>query len=151
MMRNILKFLAIFAIVIAFTSCKSEDVRFKEDLVGDWHYEGEENGVNIDVWLSFSEDDTFKMYQLVGEGAYWSSTGKYYYDLQKGIISGRYSDQTPWAHEYNFHVESGRLTLTPIGHEAPSTVYKRESIPAKVVANSLPLTKSEGLEIVPFL
>lgn len=151
MMRNIFKILVIFATVMAFTSCKPEDVRFKESLVGDWHFEGEENGVTIDVWLSFSDDDTFKMYQLVGEGAYWSSTGKYYYDLQKGIISGRYSDQTPWAHDYQFDVESGRLTLTPVGNEAPATVYRREAIPAEVIANSLPLTKSEGVETVPFL
>lgn len=151
MMRNIFKFLAIFATVVAFTSCKSDDARFKEDLVGDWHYAAEENGKVIDIWLSFSADDTFKLYQLVGEGAYWSSTGKYSYDLEKGIISGRYSDQTPWAHDYKFDVKSTTLTLTAV--DVPSYVvkYNRENVPSSVVEKSLPLTKSSGVEFIPFL
>lgn len=151
MKKYIYKIFTIFVLIAAAVSCKSDEMRSKEDLVGDWHYAGTENGVAMDIWLSLNLDDTFEMYQMVGEGAYWKSTGKYTADIETGIISGRYSDKTPWAHDYEFSVNGSVLTLTAVDTPSYTTTYKRETVPAEVKEKSLDLTKSSEMEFVPYL
>lgn len=150
-MRNIFKFLAVIFTFVAFASCQSEETALKEEIVGDWHYSAVENGIYMDVWLSLSPDGTFKLYQLVGKGAYWSSTGTYTVDTAKSIISGRYSDMTMWAHDYEFDIIVNTLKMTAV--DAPSHVvkYRRKAIPSDVIEKTLPLTKASTLEVVPFL
>lgn len=149
-MNKIVKIFVTFVFLLGMFSCQSDEVRQKEDLIGEWHYEGVESGINIDVWLALSADDTFEMYQMVGEGAYWKSTGSYEVDTQKGVISGYYSDKTPWAYDYEFSVSGGNLTLVAVGTDSKTT-YKRESVPAEVKEKTLDLTKSGPGEFVPYL
>ena len=119
-----------------------------EQLVGDWHYSGTEQGAEVDVWIAFSADKTFDMYQRIGTGAYWHTTGKY--KLNENVLSGVYSDKYPWKYEYSVKLYDATLVLTAEGVENYSVSYKRENIPAQVREKSLELTKSsEGF--VPFL
>lgn len=145
------KIFTTFVFCAALISCESSDMHNKEALIGDWHYSGTENNVTVDVWISFSADDTFEMYQMVGEGAYWKSTGSYKADSSTGVISGKYSDQAPWAHEYKFTVGGSALTLTALDTPSYETKYQRETVPAEVKAKALDLTKSGTESFVPYL
>lgn len=151
MKKYIIRLFSIFVICAALMSCKSDGLRNKEALIGDWHYAGTENGITEDVWLSLSADETFEMYQLIGEGAYWRSTGTYDVDIESGVISGMYSDQTPWGHDYEFSVSGNSLTLTAVDVPGYNTKYKREVIPDEVREKSMDLTKSDASEFVPYL
>lgn len=150
-MKYIIKLFTVFAFAASLASCKSQALYDKENIVGDWHYAAEESGVKIDIWISFFENDTFKMYQLVGEGAYWESNGAYRIDSENGTLSGRYSDKVPWAHDYRFSFESGKLVLTAVDMPTYIVKYSREQVPASVKDKTLDLTKSVVADFVPFL
>lgn len=150
-MKYILKLFTIFALAASLVSCKSQALRDVEALVGDWHYAAEESGVKVDIWVSFFQNGTFQMYQLVGEGAYWRSTGSYEADSEDSTIYGRYSDKTPWAHTYKFAFESGKLVLTAVDMPTYVVKYNRETVPASVKEKALDLTKSGAVDYVPFL
>ena len=71
MKRTIYTILA--AILLTATGCEKTADRLIDRIVGEWHYTAQESGITEDVWLSFSTDGTFEMYQKVGEGAHESS------------------------------------------------------------------------------
>ena len=139
----------IIAVLAIATGCQKESGFNK--IVGDWHYTGEESGVKEDVWLTFNDDDTFVMYQKVGDGPYWYSTGDYAVDAEDKVLTGVYSDRYPWKYSYKVDVDSNTLKMTAVEVEGYSVSYKRESVPAEVRAKSLPLTKSETAEAPRFL
>lgn len=116
-----------------------------ENLVGEWHYTATEQGVEEDIYIGFSADGTFEMYQKVGEGVHWYSTGEYSLDTSKGILSGVYSDRYPWKYDYKVAFKGNTLVMTAVQLETYSLTYTRKSIPAEVRDKSLPLTKSAPL------
>ena len=88
MKRTIYTILA--ALLLTATGCENPADRIIDKIVGDWHYTAEENGVAEDVWLSFGADGTFEIYQKIGEGPYWHSTGEYTADPDTKILTGVY-------------------------------------------------------------
>ena len=88
-MKKIIYIFALLALFVA-TSCQKEAGNAYK-FVGDWHYTATENGVAEDVWVSFSGDATFEMYQKIGDGPYWYSKGEFEYDEQTGVLAGVYS------------------------------------------------------------
>lgn len=151
-MKNyIYKIFAAFVVLAAFVSCKSSGQLSKENLIGGWHYSGVENGVNEDVWMTFSADNSFEMYQMIGEGAYWKYVGSYNLDEQTGVLYGRYSDMVPWAHDYKVSIKKDKLTLTAIDVPDYVVEYTRETTPDSVKNKALQATKSAGTSIVPFM
>lgn len=132
--------------LIMLVGCTKEADRVMNQLVGDWHYSGEESGVKEDIWISFSQDGTFEMYQKIGEGAYWSTTGEYDYNEESQSLTGVYSDRYPWKYSYKVSVSSSTLMMTAVELENYSVEYNRETIPSEVREKSLPLTKSVSVE-----
>lgn len=126
--------------------CTKDGSRVMDQLVGDWHYTAEESGVKEDIWISFAQDGTFEMYQKIGEGAYWSTTGEYTYNEEDQSLTGVYSDRYPWKYSYKVSVTSTSLVMTAVELENYSVEYKKETIPAEVREKSLPLTKSVSVE-----
>ena len=114
-------------------------------LAGEWHYTAEENGVTEDIWVSFSEDGTFEMYQKIGEGPYWHSEGEYELSSSK-ILSGVYSDRYPWKYSYKISISEKTLVMTAVELETYVVTYDKAEIPVEVRQKSLPLTKSESVE-----
>lgn len=145
-MKRILYIFIAAAALILTASCQKEADRLADSLVGDWHYTAEESGVKEDVWISFAADGTFTMYQRIGEGAYWLSSGEYALDPQTKVLSGVYTDRYPWKYTYRIDVSSTSLVMTAVELEAYSVTYARETIPSDVAAMALPLTKSEPVE-----
>ena len=141
------KLIFIFASIALFLTVSCQEKLGKAfPFSGDWHYTAEENGVVEDVWVSFNEDGTFEMFQMIGDGPYWYSTGEFEYDSKTEILKGIYSDRYPWKYEYSISVSGGTLVMTAVGLENYSVTYTKGTIPAEVREKSLPLTKAESVE-----
>lgn len=140
-MKKIIYIIA--AVLLLATSCRKDNTRLAENLVGEWHYSATEQGVTEDIYIGFSADGTFEMYQKVGEGVHWYIAGEYTVDSETCILSGVYTDRYPWKYDYKVTVSGNTLVMTAVQLETYSVTYSRESIPAEVRAKSLPLTKAE--------
>lgn len=137
--------------LLLITSCQKDGNRLVEQLSGEWHYTAEENGVAEDIWIAFTEEGTFEMYQMIGTGPYWYSTGEFAIDPETDVLTGVYSDRYPWKHSYRITVSDKTLTMTAVETEGYSVTYTREAIPAAVRDRSLPLTKADMTEAPRFL
>lgn len=142
MKRTIYTILA--ALLLTATGCEKPADRLIDKIVGEWHYTAEENGVAEDVWLSFGADGTFEMYQKIGEGPYWHSTGEYTADPATDILTGVYSDRYPWKYSYKVEAGTGTLQMSAVEIEGHTVTYTREAIPAEVRDKSVPLTKADA-------
>ena len=142
MKRTIYTILA--ALLLTATGCEKPADRLIDKIVGEWHYTAEENGVAEDVWLSFGADGTFEIYQKIGEGPYWHSTGEYTADPATGILIGVYSDRYPWKYSYKVEAGTGTLQMSAVEIEGHTVTYTRETIPAEVRDKSVPLTKADA-------
>ena len=131
------------AAMFAFAACGDPEAEKLEKVLGEWHYTGVESGVQIDIYLGLYNDSTFDLYQKVGEGPHYLYKGKYNFDGQ--VLTGTYSDYTPWAHDYNVTKSNGSLTLTSVAAPDYSITFKKEAIPQSVRSHYMPVTKSEGV------
>ena len=144
-------YLIFAAFTFAFlTGCQSESERVMSALVGEWHYSGTESGVTEDVWIAFSADGTFDMYQKVGDGVHWHTAGTYVYDASSNSLKGVYSDRYFWKYDYTISVGGSTLEMKAVQLPTYVVKYTRESIPAEVIEKSLELTKAAE-SFVPFL
>ena len=128
------------ATVLSFAACSNPEEEKMEIIAGEWHYTATESGVQIDVYLGLYSDYTFDLYQKIGDGPHYLYKGKYNFDGQ--ILSGTYSDYTPWAHDYKVTRSGGSLTLTSVASPDYSVTYKKESIPESVKTHYMPATKA---------
>lgn len=132
MIRRIVLFFAVAAMCVL-SSCK-KDGGASASLVGEWELSdvdfvtrsalvGDET---VTVYLRFSADGTFALYQIIGEGRAVSFSGTW--QLSGDILSGAYSDGTRWSSSYVVSVGKDRLTLTTEdGNDV--FVYKSCTIP----------------------
>lgn len=144
-MKKIIYMMA--ALLLLTAGCQKDNARLAEQIVGEWHFSATEQGIEEDVYIGFSADGTFEMYQKVGEGAHWYAAGEYSFDIDEGILSGIYSDRYPWKYDYRIAFEGNTLVMTAVQLETYSVTYVRESIPDAVRDRSLPLTRSESVTI----
>ena len=149
LMRKIFtKMMVCAAAVFAFAACGDIEAERLEKVAGEWHYTGVESGVEIDIYLGLYTDYTFDLYQKVGEGPHYLYKGKYSYDGD--VLSGTYSDYTPWAHDYKVATSKSSMTLTSVATPDYSLTMSKESIPESVRTHFMPMTKAEG-EVLPIL
>lgn len=145
----------IFATVIAFglVSCTKTDKNM-EAIAGEWHWQGTEGGVEIDIWIGFNEDGTFELYQQIpgladdDQGRYRRYDGTFTFDGT--LLNGRYSDGTYWKHSYSVTVSGDRLKMDYVGEDY-SLTYEKKAIPFNVRKYSTAPLKSMTEEPVPFL
>ena len=131
------KYLILFLAVFTLFACKktAEPV----DLVGEWQlasYETKAVSVGtekVDIWLKFTSDGQFELYQKLGDGRYRPYKGRY--TLTENILSGKYSTGASWGTQYEVSREATQLTLKdhPDGREMQ--VFKAASIPSTVLDN----------------
>ena len=139
----------IFATFVALglASCSKTDKNL-EKLSGEWYWQGTEAGVELEVYVAFEKDNTFDLFQRIGEGAFRHYTGTFTYDGK--TLSGVYSDKTAWMYNYEVVLEGDNLTLNYIGEEK-SLTYVRKSIPFTVRQHHTEPLKSFADEYKPFL
>lgn len=145
-MKKILYMIAAAAVLLLGTSCQKDSDALTAKLAADWHYTAQENGVTEEVWISFTADGTFEMFQKIGDGPYWYTSGEFEYDVDSKVLSGIYSDRYPWKYTYAITLTDKTLQMAAVELASHSVTYTREFIPAQVREKSLPLTKAEAVE-----
>ncbi|MBR3827584.1 MAG: lipocalin family protein [Alistipes sp.] len=141
-MRRLIYAMVALAIVGLAAGCNKnkEDEGPKGDnrdmrLVGSWHCTAEE--FSTEVYVAFTEDGAFDLYQRLGEGRYRFYDGTWQYDGT--TLTGTYSDATAWGDSYTVaYLDDNTMTLTTTLTEETMT-YTREEIPAEVIQESITL------------
>ena len=104
----------IFATFVALglASCTKTDKNL-ERLSGEWHWQGIEADVELDVYVVFQTDNTFELFQKIGEGAFRHYSGTFTFDGK--TLTGVYSDKTPWRYSYEVLLDGDNLTMNYMG------------------------------------
>lgn len=110
----------------------------KLDVTGSWELSNVETKVsvgyvNVSVYISFTSDGNFTLYQKIGEGRYTRFTGTYTVSADNKL-SGKYSNNAAWG-PYTAAMASGKLTLTSAGGKEVDTYTKISAIPSSVTQN----------------
>ena len=102
--------------LVSFSSCKKEEKTL--DVKGEWELTDVKMATKsalvgaetVTVYVKFSEDGAFAMYQMVGDGRFVAFSGSW--KLAGSTLSGTYADGTSWASAYDVSVEKSTLTMT---------------------------------------
>jgi hypothetical protein len=147
MKKIIYMFLAAAMFVLA--GCKEKD-EVQHNIVGEWYYSDQESGQDIEIFVAFNIDRTFDLYQKIGEGYPRHLTGTY--EVDRTLVSGMYSDRTPWASDYNVSFVDGNMIMTSTTVEGYSVRYLKKRIPDEIRDLAVDMTKSgNSEEALPFL
>lgn len=137
------------AAICLLTACEKE-LKFPEKLYGEWHCTA--TSIDADIYVTFTADGYFSLYQKIGEGGYEIYTGKY--DLNSSaegyILSGEYSDGTQWGTEYTVD-SNDKDTMTLTAEGITETYTRVNGIPEEVILKAERPTKSAGLQNIRFL
>lgn len=156
MKRLINIFIGFAALVCAASSCQKEEVTVKPEIdsniVGEWELDstiadGEEIS-NVSAYLSINQDGSFELYQQTGSQNLRYVMYKGTCSSKDNILSGTYSDGTPWGDRYSYRLEGDKLILTTYNLIETQTYVKAE-IPAEVKENAD--TKSISDDVTPIL
>lgn len=118
------------------------------NIVGKWHLAswcGETP--EFDVYIEFKKDGKFDIYQQTWKFTYEHFSGAY--NLEKGILSGVYSDGTDWTARYIVDVVDSKLKLINKVDLEEVSIYEESTIPNEIIEEAKSETRSEG--VVPFL
>ena len=124
------------ALALVMSACSKED----NDICGEWHLSDisvvtkAQEPYDISVYLAFSKNGSFDLYQKLQDGKHVHYTGKW--EMADGQLYGYYTDGTPWgAGSYGVSLSSKTLKLTANNGLGEVTTYKREKIPSSVKEN----------------
>lgn len=112
---------------------KDNNTPLAKQLVGEWRltsWTGQAPQV-FDAYIAF-DGGSFTIYQKIESVKYQKYTGRY---LLKGdVLSGNYSDNTPWGSSYTVTADesSNTITLTSTADTGDVCVYTRATIPESV-------------------
>lgn len=136
--------LTLAAAVCMAVSCQKDEASLDRALVGTWHLDvttvdGTELNADVDVYLVLNSDKTFALYQKTGsqDKRYDLYTGNC--EAESGVLTGTYSNGTPWGSSYKYKASGSSLTLTS-SDNMEEQVYVKESLPTDMKVN--PDTKS---------
>lgn len=136
-LSNFIRKTAVAAIMLAgimfsATSCGEKIKSGKTDISGEWElvsFDGIATGnESISVYIAFSSNGTFELFQKLGEGRHVRYSGTY--ALTNNVLSGQYSSGDPFGTAYEVELQSSTLTLTADNKE--KSIYKKSAIPEKV-------------------
>lgn len=114
--------------------------KLADKLIGEWH--STSIAVKGDLYLGFTEDGKFELYQKIGEGSYRLYRGTWNIDENTGVLSGKYNDSEAWASSYKVEFKDGSMTFTSTDASAEKSSYEKGTIPAEVKENCIVEVKS---------
>lgn len=135
-------------VMLGMTSCKEKD-SVQHMIVGEWLYQGEESGHEIEVYVAFNVDFTFDLYQKIGDGIHRYFKGTY--NVDRELVTGMYNDRTPWSTDYEVSFHEGDMVMKSVSDKDYSITYKKKRIPAEVRMQCVDMTKSATETFIPFL
>lgn len=139
------------ALLVAMTGCNDDETPTftpgdVNKIVNEWQIsEWDGAPAAFEVFIDFSEDGTFEMYQRF-ETAYECYTGTY--SLDGNTLTGAYDDGNAWKNSYRAEVSKDAATLRLHSDDERSitSVYKQQTIPEYVKADA-----TRSFEGEPFL
>lgn len=114
------------------------ELPLEKRICGEWH--STSLPIDADIYINLSEDSKFELYQQIGDGCHHLYRGSW--NLEDGILSGKYNDGESWASSYQVEIIDGMLMLTSDNDAAEESVFKKEEIPAQVRENCIIDVKS---------
>lgn len=117
--------------VLALAGCKKNKTEKPLDITGTWNLTGIETKAvqigdeTVDVYVEFVSDNTFNLYQMIGQGRYVQYDGTW--ALDGTTLTGAYTDGTAWGSSYEVSVADGTLVLSCDGEVY---TYTAAEIPA---------------------
>lgn len=141
-MKRILYILSALMILASCGKDKGGDntgLDLEQKLYGDWH--STSLPIDGEIYISFSEDKTFELYQKIGEGVHRLYRGTW--ALEESLLTGKYNDGEDWAAAYNVTVADEVLTMTSNNDAAEKSVYEKAEIPATVKETCETVVKSK--------
>lgn len=134
------RILLIISAVLILASCGKDGKKktTADYLYGEWH--STSISVTGDVYISFTDDMKFEMYQKIGEGAYRLYRGSW--NVEGDLLTGKYNDGEDWAAAYTVTVDDRSLTMISTNDAAEKSTYTRTEIPEDVRNSSETVVKS---------
>ncbi len=111
-----------------------------EKIAGEWHCVV--SGIDADIYLGLVSDNTFELYQKVGEGAYRLYRGTWSLDEKTAVLTGKYNDGEAWGSEYGVTLSEDQKSMTLAPSEGDDQTYRKESIPSGVKDGCVVVVKS---------
>lgn len=154
-MKNFKWFCLAIAALVAMGGCSKSDgvdpaeEAVKSSIIGQWHLVSWSALQAADVYISFSEEGTFELYQRVYSPAYVHFNGSYNYSDEK--LTGEYSDCIAWGGSYTVTFNTAGTNMTLTSTESPSdiSVFEKTSIPDEILSGELeaaPMSRAEEPE-----
>lgn len=129
---------ALIAAALLAVGCGDEKKDKPADLTGEWELTGAElttksiqiGTEKIEVYISFTADGKFELYQKLGAGFFDKYAGTY--TLAGNLLSGKYTDGKTWGNIYEVSVSGTTLTMTATENSADVYTYTKCTIPESV-------------------
>lgn len=86
---------------------------------------------DVDVYIDLDKEGNFTICQRTEELTYTVFNGYYTVDEENSVLSGIYSDGTPWTDDYAYVLDKEKrsLTLTGVTRTSEVSVYKPAEMP----------------------
>ena len=97
------------------------DIQTKSAQIGD---------AEIEIYIDFRKDNTFSLWQKLGQGRYEKFTGTW--ALGGTVLTGKYSDKKDWGASYDVSIDSGNLVMAEKKQNIQRYVYKKTVIPSDI-------------------
>lgn len=126
--------LSMMAIACTPDNPEEEQPKNSSAIVGEWQLseittKATIGDQTVNVYVSFTADSNFELYQQLGTGWYHYYSGTW--TLEKGVLSGVYSNGKAWGSTYSVSFNGDKMVLTtPSGTETDT--YTKTTIPAEV-------------------
>ncbi len=119
--------------LLAFSSCKKGDKAIR--IYGDWELNNVEfvtksaavGEATVSVYVRFTQDNTFQLWQKLGEGRYASYSGQW--TLTGNVLSGTYANGKELSSQYEVSTGKNTLTLTTLPDRSDTFTYQSCTIP----------------------
>ena len=142
-MKTIFRLILALSVLAAAVSCGEKDngPAVSEKIVAEWHLLGVSGMTSVpQVYVNFSQDLSFELYQKIGEGRYRKYDGTY--SVTGALVSGKYSDGEKWGSDYQASFDGEKLLLTAQNGSEEVCTYEKKALSETDKANAILVTKS---------
>jgi hypothetical protein len=132
------RLIMMLAVSLIMASCGGGEKQPKAlDITGQWELtdiietkSAQIGSETIEVYIYFKEDNTFAMWQKLGEGRHRKYEGTW--TLTESVLTGKYSDGKAWGASYEVSREEGTLTMSEQKAGIQTYIYNSCTIPSSL-------------------
>lgn len=132
-----LKMMILLAVSLIMASCGGEKQPKVLDITGQWELADivdtksvQIGSEKIEIYIDFKEDNTFSLWQKLGEGRHKKYEGTW--TLTETVLTGKYSDGKAWGASYEVSREEGTLTMSEQKAGMQTYIYNSCTIPSSL-------------------